>query len=186
MTDLTNYPPYEQWHDWTEFDAKAWPTKVEKKYTLVPTSCFNCEAGCGLLCYFNQETGEIDKIEGNPEHPASRGRNCAKGPATLNQVYDPERVMYPMKRVGERGSGRMGTCQLGSRTRGDRRSDPQGDPRRTQQRDHVSRWPPRRDELHQPSAAGMGCRWTQQPHQHLLIECPYWLPVLDGPRPAVG
>ena len=79
MTDLTNYPPYEQWHDWTEFDAKAWPTKVEKKYTLVPTSCFNCEAGCGLLCYFNQETGEIDKIEGNPEHPASRGRNCAKG-----------------------------------------------------------------------------------------------------------
>ena len=105
MSDLTNYPPLEQWHDWTEYDAKAWPDKVEKKYTLVPTSCFNCEAGCGLLCYFNQETGEIDKIEGNPEHPASRGRNCAKGPATLNQVYDPERVMYPMKRVGERGSG---------------------------------------------------------------------------------
>ena len=105
MTELTNYPPLDQWHDWTEFDAKAWPTKVEKKYTLVPTSCFNCEAGCGLVCYFNQDTGEIDKIEGNPEHPASRGRNCAKGPATLNQVYDPERVMYPMKRVGERGGG---------------------------------------------------------------------------------
>jgi len=105
MTELTNYPPFEQWHDWSEFDAKAWPDKVEKKYTLVPTSCFNCEAGCGLVCYFNQDTGEIDKIEGNPEHPASRGRNCAKGPATLNQVYDPERVMYPMKRVGERGSG---------------------------------------------------------------------------------
>ena len=105
MTDLSKYPPFEQWHDWTELDAKAWPKRVEKNYTLVPTSCFNCEAGCGLLCYFNQETGEIDKIEGNPEHPASRGRNCAKGPATLNQVYDPERVMYPMKRVGERGSG---------------------------------------------------------------------------------
>jgi anaerobic selenocysteine-containing dehydrogenase len=105
MTDLSKYPPVEQWHDWSEFDAKAWPEKVEKKYTLVPTSCFNCEAGCGLVCYFNQATGEIDKIEGNPEHPASRGRNCAKGPATLNQVYDPERVMYPMKRVGERGSG---------------------------------------------------------------------------------
>lgn len=105
MTDLSKYPPLEQWHDWGEYDAKAWPDKIEKKYTLVPTSCFNCEAGCGLVCYFNQETGEIDKIEGNPEHPASRGRNCAKGPATLNQVYDPERVMYPMKRVGERGSG---------------------------------------------------------------------------------
>ncbi len=105
MTDLSKYPPLDQWHDWTELDAKAWPDKVEKNYTLVPTSCFNCEAGCGLVCYLNQATGEIDKVEGNPEHPASRGRNCAKGPATLNQVYDPERIMYPMKRVGERGSG---------------------------------------------------------------------------------
>ena len=105
MTDLSKYPPFEQWDDWTELDAKAWPDRVEKHYSLVPTSCFNCEAGCGLVCYMNHETGEIDKIEGNPEHPASRGRNCAKGPATLNQVYDPERVMYPMKRVGPRGSG---------------------------------------------------------------------------------
>ncbi len=105
MTDLRNYPPHDQWHDWRELDAKAWPEKVERRYTLVPTTCFNCEAGCGLVAYFDQETGEIAKIEGNPEHPASRGRNCAKGPATLNQVYDPERILYPMKRVGERGSG---------------------------------------------------------------------------------
>ena len=105
MTDLRRYPPFERWHDWTELDAKAWPTKVEKRYTLVPTSCFNCEAGCGLVAYVDHQTGEIDKIEGNPEHPASRGRNCAKGPATLNQVHDPERVLYPMKRSGERGRG---------------------------------------------------------------------------------
>ena len=71
MTDLNKYPPFEQWHDWTELDAKAWPKKVERKYTLVPTSCFNCEAGCGLIAYFDQETGEIAKVEGNPEHPAS-------------------------------------------------------------------------------------------------------------------
>ncbi len=106
MTDLAKYPPFDRWHDWTELDAKAWPKKVERKYTLVPTTCFNCEAGCGLIAYFDQETGEITKIEGNPEHPGSRGRNCAKGPATLNQVYDPERVMHPLKRVGERGSGK--------------------------------------------------------------------------------
>ena len=105
MTELSKYPPFERWHDWTELDAKAWPDKVERTYTIVPTTCFNCEAGCGLVAYFDQETGEIRKIEGNPEHPASRGRNCAKGPATLNQVYDPERIMHPMKRVGERGSG---------------------------------------------------------------------------------
>ena len=105
MTDLNKYPPLEDWHDVTSLDAKAWPTKVEKHHTLVPTSCFNCEAGCGLTAWFNKDTGEIEKVEGNPEHPASRGRNCAKGPATLNQIYDPERIMFPMKRVGERGSG---------------------------------------------------------------------------------
>ncbi len=105
MTELQKYPPLEDWHDVTSLDAKAWPTKVEKHHTLVPTSCFNCEAGCGLTAWFNKDTGEIEKVEGNPEHPASRGRNCAKGPATLNQIYDPERIMFPMKRVGERGSG---------------------------------------------------------------------------------
>ena len=103
--ELSNYPPKEQWHDWTELDAKAWPKKKERHYTLVPTSCFNCEAGCGLVAYIDKTTGEITRFEGNPDHPASRGRNCAKGPATLNQVHDPERVMYPMKRVGDRGSG---------------------------------------------------------------------------------
>ncbi len=105
MTELSKYPPFEQWHDWRELDAKAWPERVEKRYAIVPTTCFNCEAGCGLVAYFDKSTGEIRKVEGNPEHPASRGRNCAKGPATLNQVYDPERVLYPLKRVGERGSG---------------------------------------------------------------------------------
>ncbi|NOX31281.1 MAG: molybdopterin-dependent oxidoreductase, partial [Actinobacteria bacterium] len=105
MTDLTNYPPSSQWHDWTELDAKAWPGKVERNYALVPTTCFNCEAACGLLAYIDKETGEIAKFEGNPEHPASRGRNCAKGPATLNQVNDPERILYPLRRVGPRGGG---------------------------------------------------------------------------------
>jgi len=106
MTDLHNYPPHEQWHDWRELDAKAWPKREERRYTLVPTTCFNCEAGCGLVAYFDQDTGEIRKIEGNPEHPGSRGRNCAKGPATLNQVYDPERILHPLKRAGKRGEGR--------------------------------------------------------------------------------
>ncbi|MDH3754451.1 MAG: molybdopterin-dependent oxidoreductase [Acidimicrobiia bacterium] len=105
MTDLTNYPPSDRWDDWTELDAKAWPEKKTRNYRLVPTICFNCEAACGLLAYIDKDTGEIAKIEGNPAHPASRGRNCAKGPATINQVYDPERIMHPMKRVGSRGSG---------------------------------------------------------------------------------
>ncbi len=103
---LTNYPPIEKWDNWVEYDPKAWPKKVARNYTLVPTVCFNCESACGLLAYIDKETMEVQKFEGNPVHPGSRGRNCAKGPATKNQIYDPERILYPLKRVGERGEGK--------------------------------------------------------------------------------
>lgn len=102
---LTKFPPMEQWNDWVEYEATAWP-KVEKKhYTIVPTTCFNCESACGLTAYVDKEKEEIRKFEGNPYHPGSRGRNCAKGPATINQITDPDRILYPLKRVGERGAG---------------------------------------------------------------------------------
>lgn len=103
---MSSYPPPERWDDWTEWDSKAWPNRVARRYTLVPTICFNCEAACGLLAYVDKTTLEVRKFEGNPLHPGSRGRNCAKGPATHNQTYDPERILYPLKRVGKRGEGK--------------------------------------------------------------------------------
>ncbi len=103
---ISQYPPPEVWDDWVEWDGKEWPRKVARRYTLVPTVCFNCESACGLLAYVDKDTYEIRKFEGNPVHPGSRGRNCAKGPATHNQVYDPERILYPLKRVGKRGEGK--------------------------------------------------------------------------------
>ena len=107
VTPLENFPPMDEWDDWTEYDASVWPRKVKKRYRLVPTTCFNCEAACGLVAYIDKETGSIRKLEGNPHHPGSRGRNCAKGPATLNQIQDTGRILYPLRRVGERGSGKF-------------------------------------------------------------------------------
>jgi anaerobic selenocysteine-containing dehydrogenase len=106
-TPLENFPPPERWDHWEELDAKAWPRRVTKQYSLVPTICFNCEAACGLVAYVDKQDGSIRKVEGNPYHPGSRGRNCAKGPATINQVHDTERILYPLRRVGPRGSGRF-------------------------------------------------------------------------------
>lgn len=103
---MSQYPPSEYWDDWVEYSGKEWPRRVARRYMLVPTVCFNCESACGLLAYVDKKTLEIKKFEGNPAHPGSRGRNCAKGPATHNQIYDPERILYPLKRVGERGEGR--------------------------------------------------------------------------------
>ncbi|GAP63886.1 hypothetical protein ARMA_2309 [Ardenticatena maritima] len=106
MEGLTNYPPTDRWDEWVEYDPRAWPERHTRRYMLIPTVCFNCESGCGLLAYVDKETLEVRKFEGNPVHPGSRGRNCAKGPATHNQVYDPERILYPLKRVGKRGEGK--------------------------------------------------------------------------------
>jgi anaerobic selenocysteine-containing dehydrogenase len=103
--DLASFPPREMWDEWTELDPKAWPRKVARRYVLVPTTCFNCESACGLLAYVDTQTLEVRKFEGNPEHPGSRGRNCAKGPATHNQITDADRILHPLRRTGARGEG---------------------------------------------------------------------------------
>jgi len=103
---LAAFPPKERWDDWVELDSRAWPKRVEKHAMLVPTTCFNCESACGLLAYVDRDSLQVRKFEGNPEHPGSRGRNCAKGPATINQITDPDRVLYPLRRAGARGQGK--------------------------------------------------------------------------------
>lgn len=102
---LRNYPPVSDWDHHVQYDAKAHPRKVPRSYMLVPTTCFNCESACGLLAYVDKEDLSIKKVEGNPAHPGSRGRNCAKGPATINQIDDPERILAPLRRTGARGGG---------------------------------------------------------------------------------
>ncbi len=106
--DLASFPPREQWDDWVAADPAAARAggDPQRHYALVPTTCFNCESACGLLAYVDKETLSVRKFEGNPEHPGSRGRNCAKGPATVTQLTDPDRILYPLKRSGDRGSGR--------------------------------------------------------------------------------
>ena len=56
-SELGTYPPQERWDDWVELDSKSWPERVEKRYRLIPTTCFNCESACGLLAYVDRETG---------------------------------------------------------------------------------------------------------------------------------
>ena len=105
--ELQIAPPVDRWDDWTELDASTWPERTPRNYRLVPTICFNCESGCGLLAYVDKDKGEVRRFEGNPAHPGSRGRTCAKGPATINQINDEERILTPLKRSGPRGSGQF-------------------------------------------------------------------------------
>ncbi len=61
-TPLESFPPTDQWDDWSEYDAAAWPKKVQKRYMLVPTTCFNCEAACGLVAYIDKDTMQVKKL----------------------------------------------------------------------------------------------------------------------------
>lgn len=70
----------------------------------VPGMCQLCSTVCGITGYVKD--GRLIKIEGNPKDPNSRGHLCARGHAGLNHLYHPERLLYPLKRVGKRGEGK--------------------------------------------------------------------------------
>jgi thiosulfate reductase/polysulfide reductase chain A len=72
--------------------------------TKVHGMCQLCSTVCGITGHVKD--GRIIKIEGNPNDPNSRGKLCARGQAALNHQYHPERLLYPLKRVGPRGSGK--------------------------------------------------------------------------------
>lgn len=75
-----------------------------KEREVIPSACWQCVSRCGILGFV--ENGRLKKIEGQPESLATRGRICARGQAGVNQVYDPDRLLHPLKRVGDRGEGK--------------------------------------------------------------------------------
>jgi anaerobic selenocysteine-containing dehydrogenase len=50
------------------------------------------------------QMGLAKKLEGNPDHPISHGRLCARGQAAIQITYHPDRVRNPLKRNGPRGA----------------------------------------------------------------------------------
>jgi len=60
------------------------------------TTCRECAAGCGIIV--ETRDGRALKIEGNPDHPVSRGAVCARGQAALQGLYNPDRFRGPMQR----------------------------------------------------------------------------------------
>jgi len=70
----------------------------------VPGMCQLCSTVCGIIGHVKD--GRVIKVEGNPKDPNSRGKLCARGQSALNHQYHPERLLYPIKRVGPRGGGK--------------------------------------------------------------------------------
>ena len=73
--------------------------------TITPAICGFCGGYC--LVDLHLQDGKIVKVEGNKTLPFSDGRLCVKGAALKQATYSPDRLLYPMKRVGNRGEGRF-------------------------------------------------------------------------------
>jgi anaerobic selenocysteine-containing dehydrogenase len=84
-----------------------------------PSVCPMCAAGCAVTVRVmdadvetvrNDQSGIVamavaKKLEGQPDHPISRGGLCARGQASIQVTYHPDRLRLPMKRTGARGAG---------------------------------------------------------------------------------
>ena len=70
----------------------------------IRTHCGLCVNKCGVIA--RVQNGTIKKLDPILDHPKSKGMLCAKGNAGIQAVYDPDRLKYPMIRVGKRGEGK--------------------------------------------------------------------------------
>jgi len=71
---------------------------------VVKSHCRMCHGGCGVLIY--TKNGKVSKIAGDPDCPINHGTLCSKGLASAQLVYHPDRLTYPVRRVGPKGSGK--------------------------------------------------------------------------------
>lgn len=76
--------------------------KGNAKFT--PSICEMCTSACTIEA--KVEDGKGVFIKGNPADKGRGGKICARGSAGFNQLYDPQRLVKPIMRVGERGEGK--------------------------------------------------------------------------------
>jgi len=72
---------------------------------FVPTLCEMCVNKCAAIA--RVEDGIVTKLDPNPMFPKSRNMLCPRGNAGIQALYDPDRLKYPMIRIGEKGEGKF-------------------------------------------------------------------------------
>lgn len=83
--------------------STPWYRRGEIKTTY--NVCDMCPWRCGIVV--KTVDGVVQKIDGNPKDPKSRGMLCARGQGGVSFMYDPDRLQAPMLRTGRRGEGKF-------------------------------------------------------------------------------
>lgn len=84
--------------------GKDFSPTTGKEREAIPTACWQCVTRCPEIGFV--EDGRLVKISGQPDSIRTEGKLCAKGQGGVTQVYDPDRILYPLRRVGKRGEGK--------------------------------------------------------------------------------
>jgi len=71
--------------------------------TPVASICGQCPSRCAIIGYVDE--GRVVKIEGQPSSIRNQGKICAKGHSGAQIIYDPDRILSPLRRSGQRGQG---------------------------------------------------------------------------------
>ena len=115
-------------------DLKTGKIEMNPNYVVRNSVCLGCFSVCGNRVKIDKKTGQIVKVFGNPYHPNSaqeplkydaplldaylsasrfeekgitnRATVCPRGNSVFETTYDPQRILVPLKRNGERGSGK--------------------------------------------------------------------------------
>ena len=96
-------------------------TVNEQTTVTVRGACpHDCPDTCAMLVTVRD--GRAVEVRGDPEHPFTRGGLCVKVNNYVDKVYSPDRVLYPMRRTGPKGSGQFEPHHLGRGARRDRRT----------------------------------------------------------------
>jgi anaerobic selenocysteine-containing dehydrogenase len=75
-------------------------------HTIVRAACpHDCPDTCAL--HVTVAEGRAIKVEGDPDHPTTRGVLCTKVARYLDRTYSEKRVLHPLRRVGAKGEGRF-------------------------------------------------------------------------------
>ncbi|MEY9865113.1 anaerobic selenocysteine-containing dehydrogenase [Peribacillus sp. B2I2] len=73
---------------------------------VFPSVCsLDCPDQCGLLLH--KKDGKIIKVQGDPDHPVTKGNICNKVRNMTARLYDPNRIKQPLKRIGPKGEGKF-------------------------------------------------------------------------------
>lgn len=80
-------------------DFKTWTSAAPESNNdvkRIPTLCNGCTSRCGMIV--TVANGRIFRVDGNPDHPYSKGKLCARAHGAATLAYHPDRLTQPMKR----------------------------------------------------------------------------------------